>query len=529
MRMTDDSPRSAVVETAGPAVTRRLGLAMLASSLIAGGARDAAASAQGQMNIAVHISLSPTWFDPSETNSLITPYLLMYGMHDAMMKPMREASPGLSLAESYTMSPDGLTHEFVLRPGLTFHNGDPLTSDDVKFTYERYKGTSAALLRERIGSLETPDPRRVVIKLKEVWPDFLLFYTGATGANWIVPRKYIEKVGDAGFRKAPVGAGPYKFVSYDAGLELTLEAFEQYWRKSPNIKRIVMKVVPDESTRLIALKRGEFDFAYSIRGELAAEVQHTPGLSLKVASDGATYWMYFPEQWDAASPWSNPKVRRAAALALDYVAINNALSLGLSRVTSNIIPRHLEFYWPSPPPVYDPAQAVKLLAEAGYPGGFDAGFYHCDSSYTNLGEAAVNGLAAVGIKAQLRPLERAAFDKGFTDKRYKKGIIQGSSAAFGNAATRLAIWVVQGGPYVYGSYTEIDALYPLQANELDVGKRTAILHKMQQMIYEKDMFVPLWQLGFINAVGPRVAESGIGLIKGFVYTGPYEDLALKEK
>ena len=90
-------------------------------------------------------------------------------------------------------------------------------------------------------------------------------------------------------------------------------------------------------------------------------------------------------------------------------------------------------------------------------------------------------------------------------------------------------WVIPGGPYVYGSYPEIDALYPLQANELDVGKRTEILHKMQQMIYEKDMFVPLWQLGFINAAGPRVAEAGIGLIKGFVYTGPYEDLALKEK
>lgn len=512
-----------------PGLTRRHGLALLASSLVASHSGLAAAEARGQLNIAVHISLSPTWFDPSETNSLITPYLLMYGIHDALMKPMLEGIPGLSLAESYKMSPDGLTHEFVLRPGITFHNGDPVTADDVKFTYERYRGTSQALLHERIASVEAPDPRRVVIRLKEAWPDFLTFYIGATGANWIVPRKYIEKVGDAGFKKAPIGAGPYKFVSYDAGVELTLEAFEPYWRKSPNIKRIVMKVVPDEATRLIALKRGEFDLAYSIRGELASEVQRTPGLSLKVAPDGATYWMYFPEQWDEGSPWHDPKVRRAASLALDYVSINNALNLGFSTITSNIIPRNFEFYWHAPPPVYDPAKAMILLAEAGHPGGFDAGFYYCDSSYANLGEAAVNGLAAIGIKAQLRPLERAAFDKGFTDKRYKKGIIQGSSAAFGNAATRLSIWVVKGGPYVYGSYPDIDELYPQQANELDLAKRTAILHKMQQLAIEKDMFVPLWQLGFLNAVGPEFAESGIRLIKGFVYTGPYEDLALKEK
>ena len=90
-------------------------------------------------------------------------------------------------------------------------------------------------------------------------------------------------------------------------------------------------------------------------------------------------------------------------------------------------------------------------------------------------------------------------------------------------------WVVKGGPYVYGSYPDIDELYPQQANELDLAKRTAILHKMQQLAIEKDMFVPLWQLGFLNAVGPEFAESGIRLIKGFVYTGPYEDLALKEK
>ena len=90
-----------------------------------------------------------------------------------------------------------------------------------------------------------------------------------------MPKKYVEKVGDEGFRKAPVGAGPYRFVSFNPGVELVLEAFEQYWRKPPRVKRVVLKVVPDEATRLAALKAGEVDIAYSIRGELARELQRS--------------------------------------------------------------------------------------------------------------------------------------------------------------------------------------------------------------------------------------------------------------
>ncbi|MGA9013247.1 MAG: ABC transporter substrate-binding protein, partial [Acetobacteraceae bacterium] len=178
------------------------------------------------------------------------------------------------------------------------------------------------------------------------------------------------------------------------------------------------------------------------------------------------------------------------------------------------------------PPVYDPEKARQLLAEAGHPGGFDAGFYTCDVAYANLGEAALNYLGEVGIRAKLRPLERAAFFRGYADKKYKN-IIQGASGAFGNAATRLEEFVVKGGNYAYGSYPEIDELFPLQAVELDRTKRAAILTKMQHLLDDRTMYVPIWQLAFISGVGPRVAEPGFGLIKGFVYTAPYEEITLK--
>src|SRR6266498_1328703 len=172
-----------------------------------------------------------------------------------------------AMAQSWTASKDGLAYEFVLRKGVVFHNGDPLTADDVKFSFERYRGAASKLLKDRVTAVEVVDPHRVRFRLKEPWPDFLTFYgTPATGAAWIVPKKYVEKVGDEGFKKAPVGAGPYKFVSFKPGVELVLEAHEGYWRKPPAVKTLVFRVIPDESTRLAALKRGEVDIAYSITG-----------------------------------------------------------------------------------------------------------------------------------------------------------------------------------------------------------------------------------------------------------------------
>ena len=508
-------------------VTRREALALAALGMVSGTAKSVrAAPPQGQITYAVHISLASTWFDPAETSGIITPFMLLYALHDAMAKGMPGQPQTPCLAESWSVSEDGLTYDFVLRRGTLFHNGEPVTAEDVKFSFERYHGASHGLMKQRVAAVETADPRHVTFKLKQPWPDFLTFYAGATGAGWIVPKKYVEKIGDEGFRKAPVGAGPYKFVSFDAGVELVLEAFDQYWRKPPSVKRLVLKVVPDEATRLAALKAGEVDIAYSIRGELAQELQRIPGLTLKSIVLQGAFWLYFPEQWDPKSPWHDIRVRQAANLALDRQTINDALTLGRSHVTGSIMPDMFEFYWAPPPPVYDPVKARQLLAEAGYPNGFDAGYYTCDSSYANIGEAALNNLAQIGIRARLRPLERAAFIQGYADKKYRN-IIQGASGAFGNVATRMEAFVVKGGAYVYGSYPDIDALYPVQAVEGDHAKRAAILTKMQQLVVDKTIYAPIWQLAFLNGVGPRIAESGFGRIPGFAYTAPYEEITLK--
>jgi len=487
-----------------------------------------AAAADGQLTWGVHVSLAPTWFDPAEAPGIITPYMIYYALHDAMVKPMPGQPAAPSLAESWSVSKDGLVYEFVIRKGVKFHDGEPVTAEDVKFSFDRYRGSAKKTLKDRVVAVETPDPSHVRFRLKAPWPDFLTFYTGASGAGWIVPKKYVEKVGDEGFKKAPVGAGPYKFLSFTPGVELVMEANDQYWRKAPSVKRLVFKVIPDEATRLAALKRGEVDIVYSVRGELAEEMQRTPGLSLKPAVIQAPFWLYFPDQWDAKSPWHDQRVRLAASLAIDRPTINQALTLGFSKLTGSIIPSNFEFFWQPPAPAFDPAKAKKLLAEAGYPSGFDAGEYYCDASYSNLGEVVLNNLQAVGIRAQLRPLERAAFFKSYADKKLKN-IIQGASGAFGNAATRLEAFVIADGTYVYGTYPDLDGLFGEQAAELDSKRREVTLHKIQQLVQERAVYAPIWQLAFLNGVGPRVGESGLGLIPGHAYSAPYEDVTLKGK
>jgi peptide/nickel transport system substrate-binding protein len=266
----------------------------------------AVAAPEGQLVWAVHISLAPTYFEPAEVHGIITPFMVLYALHDAVVKPMPGKTLTPSLAESWSVSPDGLTYDFVLRKGARFHNGDPVTAEDVTFTFERYRGVASKSLKARVAAVEVVDPQPVRFRLKQAWPDSMTFSgTPATGAGWVVPKKHVERLGDDGFKKAPVGAGPYRVVSFTPGVALVLEAFDAYWREPPQVKRLVFNVVPEESTRLAMLKRGEADVAYSIRGPLAEELRRTPGLTLEPTHIPFTQWMQFTaDQWDPKSPWS---------------------------------------------------------------------------------------------------------------------------------------------------------------------------------------------------------------------------------
>lgn len=502
------------------------GCALLGLALVA----DARAQSQpaDQLTIAFDVSIAPTFLEPAETSGIGTPFVFLYALHDAIAKPLPGNNMAPCLAESWTESADGLVYEFKLRDGLRFHNGDPFTAEDVKFSFHRYRGVSAKLLHERVKAVDTIDPHRVRFVLHTPWPDFLGFYaTPATGAGWVVPKKYIEKVGEDGFKKHPVGLGPYRFVRSTPGVELVLEANEQYWRKRPSIKRIVIKGVPDVTTRLAMLKTGEADISYLLIGVEAEAVRADPKLRLTHVIPSAVWWLEFPEQWSKGkSPWQDRRVRLAANLALDKQAINQSERLGFSKLTGSIIPSVMEYALRLDPYPYDPAQARRLLAEAGYPNGFDAGDLTPNPPFTTFGESVGSYLAAVGIRTRVRTMERATFYEAWRSKKLT-GLILGVSAAPGNASSRLETFVITTGTYAYGGYPDIDELFRQQANERDRRKREALLHQIQRLMYERVMHAPIFEPATLHGIGPRVEEPAVGLNPLLYFAAPYEDMRLK--
>ena len=508
---------------------RAVSTALLGLLIVAIAALPVAAAPEGQMTWAVNVWLAPTWFDPAESTGLLTAFNFYYALHDALVKPMPGRRMTPSLALSWSVSADGLTYEFVLRQGVRFHNGDAVTADDVKFSFERYRGVAAKAMKDKMQQIHVVDAHRLRFQLKEPWPDFLTFYaTPATGAAWIVPQKYVEKVGDHGFKKAPIGAGPYRFVSFTPGVEVVLEANEQYWRQTPSVKRLVLKAVPDEVTRFAMLKRGEIDISYSVGSANAEEVRRTPGLTLKPVPSYGTFWFAFTDQWDSKSMWSDQRVRLAFNHAIDRQGINQAVTLGFSRVTGSIVPRDFEFAWPTLPYAFDPRRAKQLLAEAGYPQGFDAGDITTDTSFATSGEAAVNNLAAVGIRTRIRMLERAALYSQLREKKARP-LVYFANGAYGNAATRLEAFVAASGLYTYGTYPDIEGLIQEQSVEPDWKRRETTLHKIQQLLHERAVFAPIYEVAILNGYGPRVAEPGLGLIEGYLFSAPYEDVKLRDK
>ena len=173
---------------------RLLTVAVLAALLAIASPVRAQESA-GELTVAFHVTIAPTWLDPSTAPPQITPFGVLYAVHDALVRPLPNGQKmGPSLAESWKESPDGLVYEFKLRRGLTFHNGDPITAEDVKFSYDRYQGAGAREFRTRVREVQIVDPLTVRFYLKDPWPDFMTFYgTTATAAGIVVPKKYIEQ------------------------------------------------------------------------------------------------------------------------------------------------------------------------------------------------------------------------------------------------------------------------------------------------------------------------------------------------
>jgi peptide/nickel transport system substrate-binding protein len=482
------------------------------------------AAPQGILKEAIHWSLSADSLDPSLTSTSTLIYLPLQLFHDALLKPMPDGFLSPCLAESYKISPDFKVYEFKLRKGVKFHNGDPMTAEDVVFSFWRYKGAQAQFIHGNTEKVEVVNPHLVRFHFKKPFPDYLdYFLPGVSGIAWVTPKKYIEEVGDAGFKRHPIGAGPYKFVEYVPGVRLIGEAFEEYWRKVPNIRRMEFYYIPERATRLAMVRRGEVDVATLLTDIAYQDAKKDPKVRLLEPQSPNRWLIYMAAQWDPKSPWSDARVRKAASLAIDRQTLADIHMPGCKPIGSIALeedPSGLQF----PPDPYDPEKAKKLLAEAGYPKGFHGGKFYPQSTYVGYGEQVATYWKAVGISVDFLLLERAAWfalrDRG---KMKEDVFIDASNSP--SIAGRVSYLF---GPNGYGNYPDIKGLWDQYQQEVSAKVRKDLIARIQKLVYEKTMWIPLTSTNSPAAFGPRVKGNPYKIQPLVWITAPFEDIELEK-
>jgi peptide/nickel transport system substrate-binding protein len=487
---------------------------------------------RGKFTEAWPTTISPSWLDPQENPPQVTPYNFQYALHDALVKHMPGQPFAPSLAESYEIAPDFKSATFKLRPGIKFHDGQPVTPDDVKFTYEQYRGASATVLKAKTERIDLPDERTIKFVFKEPFLDFLMVYgSPASGAGWVVPKAFYEKVGPNGFKQAPIGAGPYRLTRQQPGTEIELEAFPDYWRKVPNVKTVVIKGVPEMATRVALLKTGEIDAAFALQGELL-DAMIKEGAYRLTSTKSAPTWLELMALDRPDHPLADVRVRQAVSLAIDRQAINQAELSGLSPIDGNWVPQDWQGAISRPVPPTDIAQAKKLLAEAGVADGFEVSQLTPLPPWTSWAERLVTHLRVVNIKTQVNSMERAAFyEKLAPGTNRLKGIVLQFSGAPGDAATRIRENAVCGGAFSGLCLPEVDDRMKQYDASTDPAQRKQLIEEVQAYLLDQYIMVPVCRSVYTIAFGPRVAnkpEEISGVIPQFTYVGPWEDVRVKD-
>ena len=508
---------SAADPTTAPATESAASITAVPTAAAGTVAAPAKVVASGKMTLAWHAGLSSTWLDPQDNPAFATPYNFAYALHDALVKTMPAGLNTPSLAERWEFSEKFDNITFFLRPGTRFHNGDPVTSDDVKFTFENYTGGQADTLQGATESIELIDQSTIRFNFDAPFLDFLLFYgTFSSGAGFIVPAKYYQEVGGSEeYIKDPIGAGPYKLIEELPGDSLEFEAFEDFYRPV-HIKEFVMRSVQEATTRVALIEAGDVDIAYNIPGQLIERVQDDPDLLLVPTNTTAVFWLEMIGLDDPDNPLSDVRVRQAVSLALDRQAISDAETFGFSQPANYWIPPNISGAPPHVAPEEDLAKAKELMKEAGYPDGFDVGWLTPIPNYFSFGERLIGQLGRIGINPKLQTMERGAF----FDLLEQGDTYQERVDAFGDGVNIPFVGTGSAGGFVgrfnayvrcdgYASRTcvpEVDALLDRYEASVDVAERELLAVEIHDTFREGYYFIPTYWFTFINAVGPRIAN-----------------------
>ena len=313
------------------------------------------------------------------------------------------------LATEWEVSEDGLTYTFKLRSGVKFHDGTPLNAEAVCVNFERWLNPDVRVpSRSQLGPVKecrVIDDLTFEVTLEKPYAPFLR----ALGSYLrIVSPKSIEEVNVTGTITRPVGTGPYKFVSWEKGKEIVLEAFEDYWGGAPKIKRLVWKIIPEAGTRLAALKAGDVDVAFLPPASEVNALKNDPNIKVYTPLTNRVLFIAFLPN----GPLADPKVRQALNYAVDKEAIVKNIMFGLASPLKAPVPDHFFGFCPQQPYEYNPEKAKQLLAEAGYPDGFKMVLFHPVGRYLQdkqIAEAIQAYLAEIGVEVELRTMDWPSF------------------------------------------------------------------------------------------------------------------------
>ena len=473
---------------------------------------------QGTLTIGMHFALDPGWLDPLEHITAVTMQMYDYFVHDALIKGMPNGEFVYGLAEQAELAADFRRAAFRLRPGLKFHDGHPLTTADVKWTYENFKGAYAKLFKEKLEHIQVVDDRTIVFHFKEPFVEFMDLYNGSvTGIGWIIPKHYYEKVGRDGFKARPIGAGPYKLVSQEAGVQMTFEANEDYWRRVPATQTIVVKGIRDLAARMAGLQTGELDLVFGMTGKLLPRLMADKNLRWDPNFTGP-WWLMFPGYNEPDSPFRDKRVRQAVSLAINREFLVKQETQGIGKPWGNWIGAEnrdaLKGDKEAPVPEYNVEKAKQLLAQAGFPNGIEFEWYVAFPPYFDMGERILTDLRAVGIRGKVQVLEGPAFRAkiGQGRKGYpgNKTIVQNIDPRSGGAKANLGVYAVCGSPSSFVCEPQIEALWTKHQASVDPLERERLVKAIQRALLEGYHFIPIYLNPFVHAVGPRVLPDGEG-------------------
>jgi peptide/nickel transport system substrate-binding protein len=484
---------------------KRVMTAVVAGLLVASSGAQAQQPPVAQDRIVIAGGADVTGMNALDVIVIVPDRSLMDHIGDTLLRWEAPGKLGPWLATEWKLV-DPVTWELKLRKGVKFHDGEEFNAETVKFFYDTMNDpktispskTNHTFVKE----VQIVDSHTVRIITRNPYPvspnQFALAH--------MMPPTYVKRVGLDGYRRRPIGTGPYKFVEHVRDTRLTLEAFDGFWGGPQKIKTIVYRPIKEDAARAAALLTGEVDLAMDIPPELIPMLKANPKVQVKQVLSGRTYIILL-NALDPKMPTAKREVREAISIAIDREALNKSILQGTGAPAAWLSPKTNGFNPDLPPLPYDPERARKLLAEAGYPNGIDVQFDAPDGKYikdTEVAEAIVGQMAKAGIRATVRTNDWGLLTKRIFSHQTVPMTLVAWGDANGDPESHNRLALQSGATWSQTKDPHLDDLFARMSREMDPVKRRALLFEQQDYLRKSFPMVYVVQMGIIAGTSAKL-------------------------